>query len=176
MEETVPRRVVTLLAAVATLSVPATAHVDYVTTGDGDYQNPIPFLIEVFSDPFNALLFAGGAAATGLAVAGYLTIRPFQRDISVARQTLRSYEPYLPWMLRLSLGLPLVGAGFAGYLFSPAVQTTLRLPQVVLGFFLLFGLATRYVAVAGLLTYLGVLVAAWPTPLLAFEYVGGFLA
>lgn len=176
MQNRLSRRIGILLAAVATLSVPAAAHVDYVTAGGGDFQNPIPFLIDVFSNPLHAALFAGGATATGLAVGGYFYVRPFERDISVARRTLQSYQPYLPWMLRLSLGLPLVGAGFAGYLFSPSVQTTLRLPQIVIGFLLLFGFASRYVAVAGLVTYSAVLVLAWPVPLLAVEYVGGFLA
>ncbi|ERH11476.1 MAG: hypothetical protein J07HB67_00483, partial [halophilic archaeon J07HB67] len=87
-----------------------------------------------------------------------------ETDLTVARRTLESYRPYLPWMFRLSVGLPLVGAGFAGYLFSPAVPTSLRILQVALGFLLLFGLATRWVAVVGLGAYLWVLATAWPTP------------
>jgi len=159
----------------AALSAPAFAHVDYVTQGSGEYVNPFVFLLEVLSRPGNAaLLFLGGAGAA-VAAGGYARFRPFQTDLTVARRTLQSYRPYLPWMFRLSVGLPLVGAGFAGYLFTPAVPTSLRLFQVALGFLLLFGLATRWVAVVGLGAYLWVLATAWPEPLLAFEYVGGFL-
>jgi uncharacterized membrane protein YphA (DoxX/SURF4 family) len=92
----------------------------------------------------------------------------------VARQTLASYAPYLPWMLRLSVGLPLVGAGFAGYYFTPSVPVRLQLLQVVLGFLLLFGLATRLVAAAGIVAYLGGLVVFGSELLLASEYLAGF--
>ena len=40
--------------------------------------------------------------------------------------------------------MPLVGAGFAGYLFSPAVLADARLLQVGIGSLLLFGLATLF--------------------------------
>lgn len=73
----------------------------------------------------------------------------------------------------------LVGAGFAGYLLSPAVvprsPTLVRLFGVSVGFLLLFGLATRAVAAVGLLSHLLAL-ALNPTRLLVFEYVPGFVA
>jgi uncharacterized membrane protein YphA (DoxX/SURF4 family) len=163
------------LAVVSLFATPVVAHVDYVTAGDGEYVNPLVFLLDVLGDPVNLSLLALGGGAAVVTVGGYRRFRPFARDLSVARRTLQSYRPYLPWMFRLSVGLPLVGAGFAGYLFTPSVPTSLRLFQVGLGFLLLFGLATRWVGLVGLLAYLGVLAVAWPVPLLAFEYVGGFL-
>ncbi|MFW5956365.1 MAG: hypothetical protein ACOCQY_03065 [Halorhabdus sp.] len=85
---------------------------------------------------------------------GYLRFSQLLPDVAVARRTLQSYWPYVPWMLRLSVGLPLVGAGFAGYLFTPGLPVEARILQVSMGFLLLFGLATRLVAIVGLLPYL----------------------
>ena len=48
----------------------------------------------------------------------------------------------------------MIGAGFSGYFVSPAVEVELRVLQVGLGFLLLFGLATRVVALATLAVYL----------------------
>ena len=150
------------------------AHVEYVVTG-GQTVEAVSFLVDVLSRPLNALLVGGGGLAVVVATLAYLWVRPFSRDIYALRGALAEYEEFLPWMLRLTVGLPLVGAGFAGYFFSPIVHVEARLVQVAIGFFLLFGLATRAVATIGLLVYLFGL-AGNPNLLLASEYAGGFLA
>ncbi|MFB6309255.1 MAG: DoxX family protein [Haloarculaceae archaeon] len=160
------------LAAVAT---PVAAHVDYVTDTPSEALAAVQFLSEVLSRPLNAALLGGTLVAVLVLVAGYLRFRPVARDIEVLRETLAGYEDLVPWMLRLSLGLPLVGAGFAGYLFAPTVGTDLRLVQISLGFLILFGLATRAVAAVGLLVYLWAL-AVRPGVILAIEYLPGFVA
>ncbi len=171
----VSSRHVGLLAVLGVVPGVASAHVDYVT----DDSHPVvaleEFLTAVFASPVNVTLLGGGAAATGLAAVVYLRHADSIPDVRVGVRTLQSYRPYLPWMLRLSLGLPLVGAGFTGYYFSPAVPIEARLLQVVVGFLLLFGLATRVVALVGLGAYLFGLPAS-PSLVLASEYVGGFLA
>jgi uncharacterized membrane protein YphA (DoxX/SURF4 family) len=135
----------------------------------------VAFLADVLTDPLALLLVGVGVlAALGLAAA-YLLAGSRLPDIEVARRTLASYTPYLPWMLRLSVGLPLVGAAFAGYYFTPSVPAEARLLQVLLGFLLLFGLATRLVAVAGIVAYLGGLAVFGSELLLASEYLAGFL-
>jgi len=150
-------------------------HVDYVTDPPESAGDAIAFAIEVLSDPLNGAL-VGGGTLLALALLGAIVIRrPRVPDIVVLVDTLDGYREYVPWMLRLSLGLPLVGAGFAGYLFSPAVPIEARLLQVSLGFLLLFGLATRAVAAAGLVTYVAALIVE-PGLVLAIEYVPGFLA
>ncbi|MXR51402.1 DoxX family membrane protein [Halovenus sp. WSH3] len=162
-------------AVVAGLAEPAAAHVDYVTDEDAA-GSARELFAAVFSDPVSvAVLLFGSLAVLGLAV-GYLRFAGSLRDITVARRTLQSYQPYLPWMLRLSVGLPLVGAGFAGYLFTPVVGADARLLQVGIGFLLLFGLGTRIVAALGLVTYLGALFTVGTPMLLASEYIAGFLA
>ncbi|WP_135820421.1 DoxX family protein [Halostella litorea] len=165
------------LAATAVLLLAtgrARAHVRYVTEGSGDPVDAVRFVVQVLSTPLHAGLFLGGGALVAAAAAGYLRVRPAAYDLAVLRRTLHEYVDLVPWMLRLSVGLPLVGAGFAGYFFSPAVPATTRLFQVVVGFLLLFGLATRFVAAVALAAYLARL-AVEPQLLLATEYVGALL-
>jgi len=152
----------------------ARAHVDYVTE-EGAAGSPSELFRAVFTDPVSLAILATGGIVVLALVAGYLRFASAVPDIEVARQALESYRPYLPWMLRLSVGLPLVGAGFAGYLFSPSVSASARLLQVSIGFLLLFGLGTRVVAAVGLVAYI-VALAGDSTLLLASEYVAGFLA
>jgi uncharacterized membrane protein YphA (DoxX/SURF4 family) len=160
---------------VVVASTPVVAHVDYVTQGNGSGPDVVDFLVAVLSDPLNlALLVAGGVGVT-VATLGWLRYGDHLADVTVTRRTLRSYQPYLGWLLRLATGLPLMGAGFGGYFFSPVVSVEARLVQITLAFLLLFGLATRLAALAGLLTYAAGLVTHFPTLLLSSEYVAGFL-
>jgi uncharacterized membrane protein YphA (DoxX/SURF4 family) len=175
------RRVAVALAALLTvpaLAGRAAAHVRYVTPG-GDPMAVAEFLREALMNPFNlAALAVGGVAGVGV-VAVYLRLRPFQRDLAVFRETMAAYRELLPWLLRLSIGLPLVGAGFSGYFFSPAVTlgspTFVRLFGITVGFLLLFGFGTRLMAFVGLVGYVAAL-PAYPTLLLAFEYVPALAA
>ncbi len=166
-----------LAGPAAVLAAPG--HVRYVTdadeTGDG-----VAFVVDAIADPVNAAVLGGGFLATVIALALYLRLRPFDRDVAVFREVMTGYRDLLPWLLRLGFGLPLVGAGFAGYLFNPVVEPPVaagvaRLFQIGLGFALLFGLATRVAALVGLLAYLAALVVE-PLLLFSAEWVPGFLA
>jgi len=159
-----------LLGSVGTVR----AHEEYVV--DEEYDVSVgAFLTEIFTDPLNiGPVIVGGIVTLGI-IGAYLTFRPFQTDIAAFRSAMYEYDAYVPWLLRISLGIPLIGAGFGGYFISPAVEVDLRLLQVAIGFGLLFGLATRFFAVVGLLVYL-VGAVIWPTILLQLEFVGGLLA
>ncbi|MEF8828213.1 MAG: DoxX family membrane protein [Haloarcula sp.] len=165
----------------ALLPRPAAAHVDYVTDGPGDALDALEFALSVLSAPVNAAIFGvSGLAVTG-GLAAYLWIRPTIADIVILRNVLVGYSDLVPWMLRLSVGLPLVGAGFQGYLFAPTVtfdpstNPVARILFIGLGFTLLFGIATRIVTTVGLLTY-GWALTVDPGVVLAMEYVPAFLA
>ncbi len=178
------RPTLTAVATVAALSGfagPVAAHVDYVTDpveGSGD---AVSFVADVLSDPTNLALVVGASVAGVAALAAYLRVRPTVPDVVVLRETLTTYYDLVPWMLRLGLGLPLVGAGFQGYLFAPTVtfdpgtNPLLRLLLIGVGFFVLFGLATRVVASVGLALYLWALTVSTDV-VLALEYVPGLLA
>lgn len=151
------------------------AHVDYVAEGDGPAMTIVQLLQHVLADPLNLGLLTVGGVGILLAMYTYIRVAHNIPDINVLRRTMMSYRPYLPWLLRISLGFPLVGAGFSGYMFSPSVGISARLLLVPLGFLLLFGLGVRIVAAIGLLTYIWAVVQD-PSALLAFEFFGGFIA
>jgi len=169
---------VALFGVLAVAVGSAAAHVEYVTPG-GDPIPVLPWLIDALTTPFILAVLIGGFLATVAGLAGYLYIRPFPADIAAFRQAMDDYEDLLAWLLRLSMGMPMIAAGFEGYLFSPAVElpypTALRLFGISVGFFLLFGLATRVTAVWALFVYL-VALPYHPQLLLAFEYIPGLLA
>jgi uncharacterized membrane protein YphA (DoxX/SURF4 family) len=156
----------------------ASAHVRYVTPGS-DPVAVAEFLVSAFTNPFNLAVLGAGAAGVAVTAAAYLRVRPFESDVRAFRAAMREYADLVPWLLRLSIGLPLVGAGFSGYLFSPAVTAGppafVRLFGIATGFLLLFGLATRFVAAYALGAYLAGLVVQ-PGLLLAFEYVPALAA
>ena len=170
-----------LVVIAGAISRPVRAHVDYVTDGPGEPMDAVAFTVEVLSDPFNAALFGVSGLLAVVGLAAYLWVRPTITDIVVLREKLASYGDLVPWMLRLAVGLPLVGAGFEGYLFAPTVtfnvgaNPLLRVLFIALGFFVLFGLGTRIVATVGLVTY-GWALATNPPVFLAVEYVPIFLA
>ncbi|MFB6095897.1 MAG: DoxX family protein [Haloferacaceae archaeon] len=158
----------------------ASAHVKYVTDERGT-TDPLQFLIAALTEPLNAALLLGGGLAVVAVVAAYLWFRPLRADLRAARRALRSYRDLLPWMLRLSVGLPLVGAGYNGYFFSPVLQpqgleVAVRLFGIGIGFLLLFGFATRLVASVGLAGFLFALAAAPAEAMLSFEYLPAFVA
>jgi uncharacterized membrane protein YphA (DoxX/SURF4 family) len=152
------------------------AHVDYVTDEQTERADAASFLSEVLSDPFNLAVVVASGAVVVVGLLAYLAVRPTIEDIVVLRETLAGYGDLVPWMLRLSAGLPLIGAGFQGYLFAPtagfdaAANPALRLLFIGLGFTLLFGLAIRTVAAVGIATYAWSLTAD-PSVVLAVEYL-----
>jgi uncharacterized membrane protein YphA (DoxX/SURF4 family) len=176
-------------AAVATLNGaspvvgagPKSRHVDYVTGESTGQLDSLAFVADALSNTTNVILLVGGVLAVTALLAAYFRLAPHIEDIVILRQTLVQYDDLIPWMLRLSIGLPLVGAGFIGYLFSPSVpfdqagQPLLRVGLIGLGFLTLFGLATRIVSSLGLAAYL-ITLAVDPVAILAVEYVPGFLA
>ena len=174
---------VAALALLGTLVArPAAAHVDYVTEGPGDPIDAVAFTAEVLSEPINAALFVGSGLLVVAGLAAYLWIRPTIVDVVVLRETLAGYADLVPWMLRLAVGLPLVGAGFQGYLFAPTLSfdpganPLLRVVFIGIGFSLLFGLAVRTVSAVGLTAYAWTFVAVDSIVVLAVEYVPVFVA
>ena len=167
-----------LLVAAQVLVGSAAAHIEYVTPG-GEPQDVVAFLTDALTTPFIIAVLLGGFLVIVAGLAVYLYVRPFPADIAAFRAIMDDYRDLLPWLFRLSMGMPMIGAGFGGYFFSPAVElpypTALRLFGISVGFLLLFGLATRVVAVGTLLIYLAVLPSE-PGLLLAFEYIPGLLA
>lgn len=176
-----PVTALTVAALVAVVTRPVRAHVDYVTEPQAETRDALTFTLEVLSEPFNAALFGVSGLLVTVGLVAYLYVRPTITDIVILREKLAGYSDLIPWMLRLAVGIPLVGAGFQGYLFAPTVTFNvganpfLRVLFIGLGFFTLFGLGTRIVATVGLLTYGWALVTR-PAVFLAIEYLPLFLS
>ncbi|MFD1567716.1 DoxX family protein [Halolamina litorea] len=176
-------RALGLAVLLAVIPGQVSAHVRYVTPGEGR-ERLAELLGAVAGDPLALALLSGGGIGVAVAVLGWLRLRPLRIDLAVLRGTLRSYDDLLPWLARLAIGLPMVGAGFTGYLFSPAATAdvlgvpgpAVRLFGIAVGFLLVFGFATRISAAAGLAGYLVGLALSPALLLLAFEYVPGFVA
>jgi uncharacterized membrane protein YphA (DoxX/SURF4 family) len=154
----------------------AFGHVTYVTDPEPS-PDPLGFLVDVLSRPGSLLLLVGGGvvvlAALGLWMRGRPVIAPWERFVDRAW----SYRDLVPWMLRLSFGLVLIGGGLSGVVFAPDVRLP-GWPSIILtavGFLLLVGFAVRAAAVVALVAY-AVAVVLQPTLLGIFDVAGGLLA
>lgn len=155
---------------------PVIAHVGYVTD-EQPSPNPIGFLLDVLADPVNLLWLAGGAIVLLAAVAAWAAFRPMEPARRRFVEHAATYRAYVPWMLRLSVGLVLIGAGLSRVLFAPDVQLE-GWPYAALtaiGFLLLLGFAVRAAALAGLALYLAGLVIE-PRLFQIFDVAGGLAA
>lgn len=150
-------------------------HVRYVTDPE-PAPDPLGFLLGALSNPGNLLVLALGALAVLGVVLAWARFRPMEQARLRLLARAESYRDYVPWMLRLSFGLVLLGAGLTRVLFAPDVRPP-DWPYLLLsalGFLLLLGLAVRPAAIIGLLVYLGGL--AWQPGLIEIWDVAGGLA
>ena len=133
---------------------PTTAHVDYVTDPDSS-GDPIGFVLDALAMPGTILLLVIGAVAVIALVLAWARWRPLEevRDRFVERA--ETYGEYLPWIVRLSVGLVLIGSGLSRALFMPTVEAggPLALLLSATGFLLLLGFAVRPAALVALGTY-----------------------
>jgi uncharacterized membrane protein YphA (DoxX/SURF4 family) len=151
-------------------------HVAYVTEPELS-PDPLGFIAETIARP-GALLLLGLGVAGGLALLVgwhlYADRWPaWRRFIDRAW----SYREFVPWMLRLSFGLVLIGAGLTRVLFAPDVQVP-GWPYALLtalGFLLLLGFAVRPAALLGLAAYL-IAIVLDARLLGMFEVAGGLAA
>ncbi|MEZ4156767.1 MAG: DoxX family membrane protein [Candidatus Paceibacterota bacterium] len=153
------KKFLTLLSIfTAFLPLKAFAHIRYLVeendfTGQlgGDKQ----FLMEVFNSPHNMVLILSTVAVAALLFIIAQVIPFCKQEISTIREKADNYVEFIPWILRLSLGIALIGAGTGGWLISPAFPgyTYLGLIQILLGFFMLAGLLIAPVILITILLY-----------------------
>ncbi len=153
-----------------------TAHVDYVTDPSGS-PDPIGFLFDTLAEPFSILVLALGAlVVTGLALA-WARRRPLEpaRERFIAHAS--TYTEYVPWIVRLSAGLVLIGAGLSRVAFMPTIDaaTPIALVLTATGFLILLGLAVRPAALVALAVYAITLVAD-PVLVMMLDVAGALAA
>lgn len=129
-------------------------HVDYVTDPEGS-PDPIGFLLDALGQPGSVLLLlAGGVVVLALLLA-WVRWRPLEDARARFIDRALSYREYLPWIVRLSVGLVLIGSGLSRVRFLPTIETgdLFALLLTGTGFLLLLGLAVRPAALVALGAY-----------------------
>jgi len=131
------------------------AHVDYVTDPESS-SDPIGFVLDALAQPGTFLLLAGGLVIVLAGVLAWARWRPMEEARMRFIERARTYTEYLPWMVRLSVGLVLIGAGLSRVRFMPTIDSgsLFGLLLTGTGFLLLLGLAVRPAALVALGAYL----------------------
>ena len=126
-------------------------HVDYVTDPEGS-ADPFGFVVEALALPGALPLLLAGAVVTVALVLAWARWRPLEeaRQRFVARAD--DYREYLPWIIRLSVGLVLIGSGLSRHRFLPTDEAgaLVALLLTATGFLLLVGFAVRPAALLAL--------------------------
>ncbi len=149
------------------------AHVDYVTDPEAS-GDPIGFLLDALADPFNATVLAVGALVVIGLVVTWARWRPMEEARARFIERAEGYDEYLPWIVRLSVGLVLIGSGLSRVLFMPTLETAglVALLLTACGFLLLLGLAVRPAALVALGAYVVTLVGN-PELVMMLDVAGG---
>ncbi len=142
------------------LSAPfvASAHVGYVIDESAQVSHAgsnVAFLLEPLSEPFNLFLMVTTVIVVAIMFWFYEKSTALKGYFTQVADRASSYGDLLPWMLRLSLGIALLGAGTSHVFISPILEATplLSLVQVVLGFFLLSGFLTGFATAGAIILY-----------------------
>lgn len=151
------------------------AHVDYVTDPESN-PDPIGFLLAALAQAGSLLLLAAGALVTLAAVLAWARWRPMEDARLRFIERARGYTEYLPWMVRLSVGLVLIGAGLSRVRFMPIIESggTFALLLTGTGFLLLLGLAVRPAALVALGAWL-VTLLGHPVLVMMLDVAGGLV-
>ena len=137
----------------------AEAHVLYIAdeTAVSEYSGSNP---ETLSEPFNhagnVMLMIYVAIIVGLLIMVAKKTPVIQKHIHNIFHRALGYADLVPWILRLSLGIALIGAGINGWLVSPILGgfETFASAQIVFGFLLLSGFLTTFAVFGAILVYL----------------------
>lgn len=136
------------------------AHVDYITDPESS-PDPIRFLLDTLGQPGSLPLLGIGMVMVLAAVLAWARWRPMEEPRMRFIERARSYREYLPWMVRLSVGLVLIGAGLSRVRFVPNIESgeLFALMLTATGFLLMLGLAVRPAALVALGAYVVTLVS-----------------
>ena len=148
-------------------------HVDYVTDPEGS-ADPIGFVLAALGQPGSLLLLGIGALVVLALVLAWARWRPLEEARNRLIAATDTYHEYLPWIVRLSVGLVLIGSGLSRVLFLPTLPADglAALALTATGFLLLLGLSVRPAALLALAIYLVTLVLN-PELVMMLDVAGG---
>ena len=149
------------------------AHVEYVTDPESS-PDPLGFLLDALALPGALLLLGLGVVAVMAALLAWARWRPLEEPRLRFIERAKGYREYLPWMVRLSVGLVLIGAGLSRVRFLPTIETgeLFALMLTGAGFLMLLGLAVRPAALVALGAYV-VTLAGHPELVMMLDVAGG---
>ena len=148
------------------------AHVDYITDPESS-PDPIRFLLDTLGQPGSLLLLGIGMVVVLAAVLAWSRWRPMEEPRLRFIERAKTYGEFLPWMVRLSVGLVLIGAGLSRARFVPNIESghLFALMLTATGFLLLLGLAVRPAALVALGAYVVTLVS-YPELVMMLDVAG----
>jgi len=131
------------------------AHVEYVTDPEAS-PDPIGFVLDALAQPGTLLVLALGLVVVLAGLLAWARVRPMEEPRLRFVERAKTYTEYLPWIVRLSVGLVVIGAGLARVRFMPTIDSggPFGLLLTGTGFLLLLGLAVRPAALVALGAYL----------------------
>ena len=152
------------------------AHVDYVTDPEAS-PDPIGFVFDALAQPGTLFVLGIGLVLVLAAMLAWARWRPMEEPRLRFIERAKGYTEYLPWIVRLSVGLVLIGAGLARVRFMPTIDSggLFGLLLTGTGFLLLLGLAVRPAALVALGGYL-VTLLAHPELVMMLDVAGGLAA
>lgn len=147
-----------LLTFMAFVPFIAKAHVGYVIDeklGLCRVRESVRFLLEPLSDPKNLLLMVLTTIFVAILFVIYEKTQIFKKYLERLKDNTQSYRDLYPWMLRLSLGIALLGAGTSQVFVSPILGASpfVSLIETILGFLLLSGFLTGIATVGSIIIY-----------------------
>jgi uncharacterized membrane protein YphA (DoxX/SURF4 family) len=156
------------------------AHVSYVLSEQEQVAHTgadYAFISEPFFDPWNLAIFGAGIAFVAALVFAGNKVHWLRDRVRYFRGRARSYQEFIPWILRFSLGVALIGAGSQQALISPAVhdQPAFATLQLILGFLLIAGFLLTPATIVALALAIGALILH-PELIDNLEIIGALIA
>jgi uncharacterized membrane protein YphA (DoxX/SURF4 family) len=160
------RYLYTLTALLGLLPVSAHAHVRYlVDTNAVEVHGgtDTSYLLEALTDTHNMGLMLWTIACVIIAYLLATQVRCIRNTLKKIGDRADGYGVFTPWMLRLSLGIALIGAGTSSYLISPALPEfpAFATLQIFLGFMLMAGFLVVPASIAAIGVYVFAVVTDW---------------
>jgi uncharacterized membrane protein YphA (DoxX/SURF4 family) len=148
----------TIIAFLSLITTKAYAHVGYVV-GQEDFAEHLGRDNHYFFSPLSngndlSMIFA---TLIGVFILYFLAwkIKHVRNWIIAIRTRLDTYTDYIPWILRLSLGIAFIGASVAHVLISPILPVAAFASiELIVGFFLLAGFLVVPSTIIGFILYI----------------------
>lgn len=161
------------------------AHVSYVLSPEVQVESQgsdMDFLLSPLQEAANIGILAAAVLVIALCYLAEKRIGWVTEKIKFFRGRSRTYHEFIPLMLRVGVGLALIGAGSTGHLISPAASSSewVGFVQILTGFLLVSGLLVAPATLCALVLYIAAIVGhpqllgslELPAAVLAFVLLG----